>query len=123
MGDYIRWDFIFLRCIFSFIVAIIYGIIYTKTKTAREIEKKYERIKIGKIQQALTDNNIYERTLQSYNYAWMMVKAVLPYLLMGLAIVSYIADYILDELIEPFLIGYTRIFINALVEGPLYTPS
>jgi len=52
-----------------------------------------------------------------------MVKAVLPYLLMGLAIVSYIADYILDELIEPFLIGYTRIFINALVEGPLYTPS
>ncbi|MHA1707161.1 MAG: permease, partial [Promethearchaeota archaeon] len=105
MGDYIRWDFIFLRCIFSFIVAIIYGIIYTKTKTAREIEKKYERIKIGKIQQALTDNNIYERTLQSYNYAWMMVKAVLPYLLMGLAIVSYIADYILDELIEPFLIG------------------
>ncbi len=104
-------------------MAIIYGIIYTKTKTAREIEKKYERIKIGKIQQALTDNNIYERTLQSYNYAWMMVKAVLPYLLMGLAIVSYIADYILDELIEPFLIGYTRIFINALVEGPLYTPS
>ena len=105
-------------------MAITYAIIYTKTKTAREIEKKYERIKIGKIQQAFTDNNIYERTLQSYyNYAWMMVKAVLPYLLMGLAIVSYIADYILDELIEPFLIGYTRIFINALVEDPLYTPS
>ena len=122
-GDYVGWDLVALRYIFSFIAAIICGLIYAKTKMAREIEKKYEGVRVGKVQGTLVDNDIHERILGSYKYTWQMVKAILPYLLLGLIIVSYIAAYLPDELIAPFLTGYTGLFIGALVGGPLYTPT
>lgn len=122
-GDYIGWDLVILRYVFSFIAAIICGFIYAKTKMSREIEKKYEGIRVGKVKETLIDNNIHERVIGSYKYSWQMVKVVLPYLLIGLVIVSYLAAYLPDELIAPFLTGYVGLFIGALVGGPLYTPT
>jgi len=122
-GDYIGWDLVLLRYVFSFIAAMICGLVYAKTKTAREIEKKYEGIRVGKVKEALIDDNVHEKVLGSYKYSWQMVKLVLPYLLIGLIIVSYLAAYIPDEFIAPFLTGYAGLIIGALVGGPLYTPT
>jgi uncharacterized membrane protein YraQ (UPF0718 family) len=122
-GDYVGWDLVILRYIFSFIAAIICGLIYAKTKMARDIESKYKDIRVGKAEQLITDKNIHERVLNSYKSSWQMVKMILPYLILGLIIVSYLAAYIPDELIQPLLTGYIGIFFGAIVGGPLYTPT
>lgn len=122
-GDYLGWDLVLLRYVFSFIAAIICGIIYAKTKMARDIEKKYEGIRVGKVNESLEDKDIHQRIIGSYRYSWQMVKVVLPFLLLGLVIVSYLDAYLPDELIAPFLTGYVGLIIGALIGGPLYTPT
>ncbi len=122
-GDYIGWDLVILRYVFSFIAALICGLIYARTKMAREIENKYKNIRIGKAEQLTVDESIHERVLNSYKYSWQMIKMILPYLIIGLIIVSYLAAYIPDELIQPLLTGYIGIFFGAIVGGPLYTPT
>ncbi|MHA1412633.1 MAG: hypothetical protein ACTSO4_08450, partial [Promethearchaeota archaeon] len=52
---------------------IICGLIYAKTKMAREIEKKYEGVRVGKVQGTLVDNDIHERILGSYKYTWQHI--------------------------------------------------
>jgi len=122
-GDYIGWDLVILRFLFSAIAAIICGILFSKTKTAKEIEKQYEEIRIGKVQQLIDEKDLHEKVFLWYQYSWQMVKIVLPYLLLGLVIVSFLAAYLPDELIEAYLVGYIGILIGAAVGGPLYTPT
>ncbi|MFX0140281.1 MAG: permease [Candidatus Hodarchaeota archaeon] len=122
-GDYIGWDLVIWRYIFSAIAAIICGMLFAKTKTAREIEKKYEGVRIGRVQQSLEERDIHERIWSSYKYTWQMVKIILPFLLLGLFIVSFIAAYLPDELVEVLLVGYLGILVGAAVGGPLYTPT
>jgi len=122
-GDYIGWDLVLLRFVFSAIAAIICGMLFSKTKVAREIEKQYENVRIGKAEQLTQEQDIHEKVYYWYQYTWQMVKIILPYLLIGLAIVSFLAAYLPDELISIYLTGYIGILIGATVGGPLYTPT
>ncbi|MHA1793266.1 MAG: permease [Promethearchaeota archaeon] len=123
-GDYLGWDLVLLRYVFSFLAAIVCGMIFARTKTAKEIEKSIIRVNnVGEKAKSLEDVDLASRIENWYKNSWEMVKKVLPYLVIGLALVSFLAAYLPEDLIRPYLTGFTGIIIGAAIGGPLYTPT
>ncbi|MEA2070425.1 MAG: permease, partial [Asgard group archaeon] len=65
----------------------------------------------------------YDCVESAYTFSWTLVKTVIPRLLFGLIVVSFLVAYIPDSWIENYFQGIVGIVIAALVGGPLYTPT
>jgi len=122
-GEYIGWDLVVLRFVFSAIAAIMCGMLYAKTKTARELQKQYETIRVGRVKQLIAEKNVHDKVLLWYQSSWQMIKVVMPYLIVGLVIVSYLAAYLPEEMIQIYFVGFTGILLAAALGGPIYTPT
>jgi len=48
---------------------------------------------------------------------------ILPYVLLGVAIVSYIHAYLPSEAVSSYLSGYLGIALGAVIGVPMYTPT
>ncbi|MBN2149930.1 MAG: permease [Candidatus Lokiarchaeota archaeon] len=122
-GDYLGWDLVLLRYVFSFAAAICCGMLFARTRTAKEIEANTARAIAAKSVKSLEDKDIHARVLNWARATWGMTKKVLPYLLIGLVVVSYIAAYLPEEWIHASLTGLGGILVGAALGGPLYTPA
>lgn len=78
---------------------------------------------MGRAEKELIEGDIHDKVWNWHKFSWQMIKVKLPYLLLGLFLVSFIAAYIPEELIGVFLTGYIGIIIGAAIGGPLYAPT
>lgn len=122
-GDYLGWDLVVLRYVFSFVAAVACGMLFAKTRTAKDIEANTARVIAAKSAKSLEDKDIHVHVWNWAKETWAMIKKVLPYLLIGLVVVSYIAAYLPEEWIHSVLTGFGGILIGAALGGPLYTPA
>lgn len=128
-GEYIGWNLGLWRLGGSFIAAVVSGIIFDRLRISKELRKQFDNNithdsnESSKVKRLIIDKSIHERVEIAYKFSWDLLKTVLPRLLIGLVIVSFLIAYIPDEWIANYFTGFLGIVIGALLGGPLYTPT
>jgi uncharacterized membrane protein YraQ (UPF0718 family) len=126
-GEYIGWNLGLWRLAFSFVAAVLSGIIFDKTHLSKKLKEQFDTINQtgGKstAQRLELDKTIHDRIETAYHFSWDLFKNILPRLLLGLAVVSFLVAYIPDDWIATYFTGFMGIVIAALLGGPLYTPT
>ncbi|OPX17908.1 hypothetical protein BXT86_03980 [candidate division WOR-3 bacterium 4484_100] len=121
-GEIISWKLALARLIFSFFGAIIIGYILDKTPWGKAEEKRYGSITAARTSVGET-RNFYKKSADALNEAWGLTSKALPFLLLGVAAVSYVEAYLPKEVVATFLTGSTGIFLGAAIGVPMYTPT
>lgn len=127
-GEYIGWDLGLWRLGWSFIAAVLCGIIFDQFKFTKKLRQEFdEKItaqeEAKKVKRLSIKKTIHDRIESAYTFSWTLVKTVIPRLLFGLVVVSFLVAYIPDSWIENYFQGIVGIIIAALLGGPLYTPT
>lgn len=121
-GTDISWKMAIARVVVSFIGAIVIGFIISKTRYGKEKELEFHGI------QSLDDDlneefTFAEKTTISLKEGWGLAKKVLPLLLGGVAIISFIEAYTSPVLVSQYLTGITGVVLGSVIGVPMYTPS
>ncbi len=122
-GEYLGWDLSLYRLLFSFIAAVICGILFDKSKFGKDLEEKYRTMQVGTAKRFEMKRTFDDRIYKAGQNGLYLVKNILPLLTLGLVIVSYIAAYLPEEIITQYFMGFWGIFFGALLGGPVYTPA
>ncbi len=107
---------------FSFFGAILIGFLVAKTAWGRAVEERFAGISAAKAEEVVK-MDFWGRSVNSLKEAYALVRMVLPYLLLGVAAVSFIDAYMPRDLVGTYLTGVRGIFIAAAIGVPLYTPT
>lgn len=111
------------RLAFSIIAAVLIGAAVAKTPWGREVEKRFRaRVSAAASTEAYTPP-IWDRLWASLITAGSLGKKVLPYLLAGVAVVSYFQAYVPPELVATYLTGVRGILLGSVIGVPAYTPT
>ncbi|MGQ9788980.1 MAG: permease [Candidatus Hadarchaeaceae archaeon] len=107
---------------FAFVGAILIGFIVAKTLWGKAVEEKFAGISAAKAAEVV-EMNFREKSVNSMKEAYALVRMILPYLLIGVAAVSFIDAYLPRDLVGTYLTGPQGIFLGAAIGVPLYTPT
>lgn len=120
--DLISLDMALARLVFSFIGAVIIGMLIGRTRTGKAVEKMFAGIKAQNVENT-NRISFTEKSWLSLQEGMDLGRRVLPYLLAGLFVVSFIEAYLPSELVALYLTGVSGIGLAALLGVPLYTPT
>jgi hypothetical protein len=121
-SEIISWKLALARIVFSFFGAIIIGMIVAKTPWGRAIEEKYRNM-AGRREIAIKEMAIEEKFWETARVAWDLTKKVVPYLVLGLVIVSYIEAYLPKDIVARWLTGIHGVILGGAIGVPTYTPT
>lgn len=107
---------------FAFIGAILIGFIAARTSWGKAVEEKFKGISAARAAE-ITKLDFRGRSIDSLREAYALVRMVMPYLLLGVAAVSFIDAYLPKDLVGTYLTGGLGIFLGAVIGVPLYTPT
>jgi uncharacterized protein len=126
-GEYIGWELGLWRLIFSFIAAVLSGIIFDRMRISKELRNQFDSVTesdgISKVKRLVLKKSIHDRVETAYKFSFGIFKNIIPRLAIGLFVVSYLIAYIPDEWVTAYFTGFWGIVIAALLGGPLYTPT
>ena len=123
-GEMISWELAGVRIIVSAVVAIVAGVVISKTPWGKAIEKEHQvnasavNSKIEIVKPPLD-----ERLWAALKFGGYLAKQILPFFLLGLVAVSYVEAYLPEDIVGVYLTGFTGILIASVIGGPLYTPT
>ena len=123
-GEMISWELAGVRIIVSAVVAIVAGVVISKTPWGKAIEKEHQvnasavNSKIEIVKPPLD-----ERLWAALKFGGYLAKHILPFFLLGLVAVSYVEAYLPEDIVGAYLTGFTGILIASVIGGPLYTPT
>ena len=121
-SEIISWKLALARIVFSFIGAIIIGMIVAKTPWGKKIEEKYMEM-AGKRQAKIQEMRIEDKFWETMHVAGDLAKRVVPYLALGLVFVSFIEAYMPREIVAKWLTGVHGVFLGGAIGVPTYTPT
>ena len=122
--DIISLELALARVIFAFFAAIIIGYLVSLTRAARAVEERFAQVKMRGEMDIREDRETFARkTGNAFREAGDLLKKVVPYLLIGLFVVSYVDAYLPPEIVARYLTGITGVGLSALLGVPLYTPT
>ncbi len=121
-AEIISWKLAVARFLFSFIGAIFVGYILDKTPWAKREEERYSRIKAAKVSGEI-ELDFHMKSEEALREAWGLASKALPYLLLGVAAVSYVEAYLPKEVVATYLTGLHGIVLGAAIGVPMYTPT
>ena len=107
---------------FAFLGAILIGFMVAKTRWGRAVEERFAGISAAKGAEVI-EMNFREKSAKSLNEAYMLARIVLPYLLLGVAAVSFIDAYMPKNLVGTYLTGPVGVLLGATIGVPFYTPT
>ena len=122
-ADIISWKIAVARLIAAVLVAVFTGYLVSRTQWAREIEEKYRSLRRSTTRVAEAHRPLYERLWSSLKFSGYLARTILPYVLLGVAAVSYVQAYLPPEAISSYLSGYLGIVLGATIGVPMYTPT
>jgi len=123
-GEMISWELAGVRIIVSAVVAIVAGVVISKTPWGKAVEKEHQvnasavNSKIEIVKPPLD-----ERLWAALKFGGYLAKQILPFFLLGLVAVSYVEAYLPEDIVGAYLTGFTGILIASVIGGPLYTPT
>ena len=106
----------------SFVIAILLGFIVARTPWGKAVEKKFAGISAAKAAEVV-EMDFRGKSVNSLKEAYALVRIVLPYLLIGVAAVSYIDAYMPRDVVGTYLTGLHGVVLGAVIGVPLYTPT
>jgi uncharacterized membrane protein YraQ (UPF0718 family) len=123
-GEMISWEVAGVRIIASATVALVAGIIISKTPWGKAVEKEHQvanAAATAKIE--LAKPPLDERLWAALKFAGYLAKQILPFFILGLIAVSYVEAFLPEDIVGTYLTGVTGILIASVLGGPLYTPT
>lgn len=123
-GEMISWEVAGVRIITSATVALVAGIIISKTPWGKAVEKEHQvanAAATAKIE--LAKPPLDERLWAALKFAGYLAKQILPFFILGLIAVSYVEAFLPEDIVGTYLTGVTGILIASVLGGPLYTPT
>ena len=121
-AEIISWKLAVARFVFSFFGAILIGYILDKTPWSRREEERYGKITAAKAVEFVRED-FHKKSANSMKEAWGLASKALPYLLLGVAAVSYVEAYLPRELVATYLTGARGIILGGAIGVPMYTPT
>jgi len=121
-AEIISWKLAVARFIFSFFGAILVGYILDKTPWGKKEEEKYSKITAAKATEQVKED-FYKKSENSLKEAWGLASKALPYLLLGVAAVSYVEAYLPKDVVGAYLTGIHGVILGAVIGVPMYTPT
>jgi uncharacterized membrane protein YraQ (UPF0718 family) len=109
------------RLVFSLVGAIAIGYLVSRTKWGKEQETKYAGITAVSVEEVKF--NFHEKSWNAMKEVGILAKLVLPYLGVGIFIVSFIERYLPAEIAINYLSGTTGVALGAVIGVPTYTPT
>ena len=124
-GELISWELAGVRIIASVTVALVAGIVISKTPWGKAVEKEH---KINNAASATAKVEIVkppldERLWAALKFGGYLAKQILPYFILGLVVVSYLEAFLPEEIIKTYLTGVGGVLLASVLGGPLYTPT
>ncbi|MEM2866332.1 MAG: permease [Candidatus Hadarchaeales archaeon] len=110
------------RFAFAFLGAVFIGLLTARTSWAKKVEEKFAGISIAKAEE-MGERDFREKSIASLYEAYALLRMILPYLLAGVAVVSFIDAYLPREAVGNYLRGVPGILLGATIGVPLYTPT
>jgi len=107
---------------FAFVIAILIGFIVVKTRWGRAVEEKFAGISAAKAAEVVK-MDFREKSVNSLKEAYALVRMVFPYLIIGVAAVSFIDAYMPKDVVGAYLTGPQGVLLGATIGVPLYTPT
>ncbi|MGC8817609.1 MAG: permease [Candidatus Hadarchaeum sp.] len=107
---------------FAFLGAILIGYAVAKTPWGKAVEEKFGKISAAKAA-VIVKMDFREKSMNSLKEAYALVRMVLPYLLIGVAAVSFIDAYMPRDIIGTYFTGALGVVLGAAIGVPLYTPT
>ncbi|MEM2904763.1 MAG: permease [Candidatus Bathyarchaeia archaeon] len=123
-GEMLSWELAGVRIIVSVVVALLAGLVISKTPWGKAIEREHETsvsnpgtaVKVAK-------PPLDERLWAALKFGAYLAKQILPYFLLGLVAVSYVSAYLPEDIVANYLTGVVGVLIASVIGGPLYTPT
>ncbi len=122
-ADIISWKIALARLVSAIVIAIAIGYIISRTSIARRIEEAYRKRRMVTTRVEEEKPPIYERIWSSFKLSGFLAKTILPYVILGVGIVSYIQAYLPPQMVSTYLRGVTGILLGAIIGVPMYTPT
>ncbi len=121
--DIIGWRIALARMLAAVGVAVLAGAIIAKTPWGRAIEEKYRRTSRVQARVEGVKIPLCERLWASFKLSGYLAKTILPYVLLGVGIVSYVQAYLPPSIVAAYLSGNIGIMLGAIIGVPMYTPT
>jgi hypothetical protein len=84
------------------------------------VEERYQRRDLAAVEEHL---GFADKSWKALNEAFFLVKSVLPLLLAGVAVVSYIEAFMPYGVVSTHLTGVKGVVLGAVIGVPFYTPT
>ncbi len=123
-GEMISWELAGVRILVSAVVAIVAGVVISKTPWGKAIEKEHQvNASAANSKIEIVKPPLDERLWAALKFGGYLAKQILPFFLLGLVAVSYVEAYLPEDIVGVYLTGFTGILIASVIGGPLYTPT
>ncbi len=123
-GELILWELAGVRIVASVVVALVAGIVVSKTPWGKAVEKEHQiTAPAGQASVDIVKPPLDERLLSALKFAVYIAKQILPFFLLGLVIVGYVEAYLPEDIVGTYLTGVTGVLLASVIGGPLYTPT
>ncbi len=123
-GEMISWELAGVRILVSAVVAIVAGVVISKTPWGKAIEKEHQvNASAANSKIEIVKPPLDERLWAALKFGGYLAKQILPFFLLGLVAVSYVEAYLPEDIVGAYLTGFTGILIASVIGGPLYTPT
>lgn len=123
-GELISWELAGVRIIASVTVALVAGIVVSKTPWGKAVEKEHQVDSLASAAKVeITKPPLDERLWSALKFGGYLAKQILPFFIMGLIAVSYLEAFLPEEIIKEYLTGVGGVLLASVLGGPLYTPT
>ncbi|MBS7629061.1 permease [Candidatus Bathyarchaeota archaeon] len=123
-GELLYWELAWVRILVSIVVALIAGVIISRTPFGRAVEQEHQTNRVNmETDMKLVQPPLDERLWNALKFGGYLAKQILPYFIIGLIAVAYIEAYMPEDIVGTYLTGIQGILIASVLGGPLYTPT
>ncbi|MEM2087803.1 MAG: permease [Thermoproteota archaeon] len=123
-GELISWELAGVRIIASATVALVAGIVISKTPWGKAVEKEHQVDSLASAAKVeIAKPPLDERLWSALKFGGYLAKQILPFFIIGLIAVGYLEAFLPEEMIREYLTGLGGVLLASVLGGPLYTPT
>ena len=122
-GEIISWEIAVVRIFASLVVAVVAGLIISRTSWGKRVESEHKVEVIQRTSVDIVKSPLDERLYSALKFGWYLGKKILPFFFFGLVAVSYVSAFVPEEVVSSYLTGVGGVLLASVIGGPLYTPT
>ena len=111
------------RLVAAILVGVFVGYAVARTGWARRVEERYRFVETRQHWAVEVGKPLCERLWLSFKFSCHLARSLLPYLLLGIAVVGYVEAYLPPKMVAAYLSGCLGVVLGAVMGAPMYTPT